>query len=43
MNKIFKLLWNIIKHVFLLPMYCSSPDKYSGKTYDEWLEETEQK
>lgn len=34
---ILKFLWNILKHVFLLPFYCSMPDKYSGVTYDEWL------
>lgn len=34
---VFKLMWNIFKHVLLLPMYCSMPDKYSGTTYDDWL------
>ena len=35
--KVLKLLWNILKHIFLLPLYCSMPDKYSGITYTEWL------
>ena len=37
MKKIFKFLFNILKHIFLLPFYCSFPDKYSGITYNEWL------
>ena len=40
MKKFFKFLWNILKHVLLLPFYCSLPDKYSGVTYEEWLGET---
>ena len=36
-KRVLKFIWNIVKHVFLLPMYCSMPDKYSGKTYSEWL------
>lgn len=35
--KTIKFIWNIIKHVFLLPLYCSFPDKYNGTMYDEWL------
>ena len=36
---VIKFILNIVKHVFLLPFYCSMPDKYSGKSYDEWLKE----
>ena len=32
---IFKFLWNILKHILLLPTYCSLPDKYNGTTYGE--------
>ena len=32
-----KIIWNVLKHILLLPMYCSMSDKYSGTTYDEWL------
>mgnify|MGYP007101838095 CR=1 FL=1 len=35
--KILKFIWEILKHILLLPMYCYLPDKYSGTTYDEWL------
>ena len=38
---VLKFLWNIIKHMFLLSFYCSMPDKYSGVTYDEWLNDKE--
>ena len=38
MKKFFKFLLNILKHVLLLPLYCSMPDKYSGTMYNEWLE-----
>ena len=37
-KKIFKFIWKIIKHIFLLPFYCSMPDKYNGVDYDEWLD-----
>jgi len=37
-KKILKLIWNIAKHFFLLPMYCSLPDKYNGTTYEEWIQ-----
>lgn len=37
--KIVKFLLNIVKHIFLFTMYCSMPDKYSGVTYSEWLQE----
>ena len=36
--KILKFILNIIKHIFMLPLYCSMPHKYSGTTYEEWLE-----
>ena len=35
---ILKFIWKILRHIFLLPMYCSFPDKYNGVTYDEWLD-----
>ncbi len=35
---ILKIIFNILKHIFLFYLYCSSPEKYN-KTYDEWLEE----
>ena len=45
MDKFFKILWivvkfifNIVKHVILLPLYCSMSDKYNGTTYEEWLD-----
>ena len=37
--KSLKFFWNIVKHVFLLPYYCSMPDKYDGKSYVDWLKE----
>ena len=37
--KIVKFLWNVLKHIILLPLYCSMPDKYNGVMYDEWLDE----
>ena len=41
--RIIKFIWNIAKHVFLLPFYCSLPDKYSGVTYTEWLNNNNKK
>lgn len=38
MKRFLKILWNILKHIFLLPLYCSMPDKYNGTMYNEWLE-----
>ena len=35
---VIKFVLNILKHVLLLPFYCSMPDKYSGVTYNEWLD-----
>ena len=35
---IIKFIWNIVKHIFLLPFYCSLPDKYNGLTYNDWLD-----
>jgi len=29
----------MLKHILLLPLYCSMPDKYSGVSYSEWLGE----
>ena len=40
---IIKFIWNIVKHVFLLPLYCSLPDKYGGITYTEWLNDNNDK
>ena len=37
MKKVLNFIWNILKHVILFPLYCSMPDKYSGVTYEEWL------
>ena len=37
-KKILKFIWNILKHIFLLPFYSSMPDKYSGIDYDKWLD-----
>ena len=39
MKLILKWLWKILKHILLLPQYCSMPDKYNGVTYNEWLGE----
>ena len=39
MNKVLLFLWNILKHVILLPFYCSLPHKYNGVSYEEWLGE----
>lgn len=41
--KIIKFLWRILRHVILFPMYCSMPDKYSGVTYQDWLNEYNKK
>ena len=43
MKKFLLSLWKIVRHVFLFPMYCSMPDKYSGVTYKEWLGEDKEK
>jgi len=43
MKKILKFILNILKHVILFPLYCSLPDKYSGVTYEEWLNDDKQK
>lgn len=44
--KIFKFLMKtafyILKHIFLICSYCTSPEKYS-KTFDEWLNENNDK
>ena len=37
--KIIKFIWKIVKHIFLLPLYCSLPNKYDGTMYDEWIDE----
>ena len=37
MKKVSCFILNILKHIILLPLYCSMPDKYSGVTYEEWL------
>ena len=34
---LFKIISTIFKYVIMFPIYCSMPDKYSGKTFDEWL------
>ena len=37
LKKIINFILNMFKHIFLLFLYCSMPDKYSGITYNEWL------
>ena len=37
MKKALLFIWNILKHIILLPFYCSLPNKYSGISYEEWL------
>ena len=39
LTKILKFIWEIVKHIFLFPLYCSLPNKYNGTMYDEWLDE----
>ena len=43
LKKILIFIWKIFKHVFLLPLYCSLPDKYNGITYNELLNGHENK
>lgn len=43
MKNFLLFILNIIKHIILLPLYCSMPDKYSGVSYNEWLSGQEKK
>lgn len=36
-KNILKFILNVLKHILLFFLYCSSPNKYSGETYEEWL------
>ena len=40
-KNVVKFIWNIFKHVLLLPFYCAMPDKYGGVGYDEWLDKND--